>query len=64
MILPLLPFYAQELDATPARIGWLFASYSLAQLVFAIPAPIYLAGAGKEAQPRHGRTADTPKRGE
>lgn len=35
MILPLLPFYAQELDATPAQIGWLFASYSLAQLVFA-----------------------------
>lgn len=35
MILPLLPFYAQELQATPARIGWLFASYSLAQLVFA-----------------------------
>ncbi|HEX7183378.1 MAG TPA: MFS transporter [Thermoanaerobaculia bacterium] len=35
MILPLLPFYAQELDASPARIGWLFASYSLAQLVFA-----------------------------
>lgn len=35
MILPLLPFYAQELDANPARIGWLFASYSLAQLVFA-----------------------------
>ena len=35
MILPLLPFYAQELRATPAQIGWLFASYSLAQLVFA-----------------------------
>ncbi len=35
MILPLLPFYAQELRATPALIGWLFASYSLAQLVFA-----------------------------
>lgn len=35
MILPLLPFYAQKLAATPAEIGWLFASYSLAQLVFA-----------------------------
>lgn len=35
MILPLLPFYAQEYEATPAQIGWLFASYSLAQLVFA-----------------------------
>lgn len=35
MILPLLPFYAQEYRASPAQIGWLFASYSLAQLVFA-----------------------------
>lgn len=35
MILPLLPFYAQEFQTTPAQIGWLFASYSLAQLVFA-----------------------------
>jgi MFS transporter, DHA1 family, tetracycline resistance protein len=35
MILPLLPFYAQEYEATPALIGWLFGSYSLAQLVFA-----------------------------
>jgi MFS transporter, DHA1 family, tetracycline resistance protein len=35
MILPLLPFYAQEFHATPAQIGWLFASYSLTQLVFA-----------------------------
>ncbi|HYG64778.1 MAG TPA: MFS transporter, partial [Thermoanaerobaculia bacterium] len=35
MILPLLPFYAQELDATPFQIGLLFASYSLAQLAFA-----------------------------
>jgi multidrug resistance protein len=35
MILPLLPFYAQELHATPFRIGLLFASYSLAQLLFA-----------------------------
>lgn len=35
MILPLLPFYAQELHATPFRIGLLFSSYSLAQLFFA-----------------------------
>jgi MFS family permease len=35
MILPLLPFYAQEFDATPFAIGVLFASYSLAQLVCA-----------------------------
>ncbi|HEX6900012.1 MAG TPA: MFS transporter [Thermoanaerobaculia bacterium] len=35
MILPLLPFYAQELRATPFRIGLLFSSYSLAQLLFA-----------------------------
>jgi MFS transporter, DHA1 family, tetracycline resistance protein len=35
MILPLLPFYAQEFQATPFQIGVLFASYSLAQLVFA-----------------------------
>ncbi len=35
MILPLLPFYAQELHATPFRIGLLFSSYSLAQLLFA-----------------------------
>jgi multidrug resistance protein len=35
MILPLLPFYAQELEATPFLIGILFSSYSLAQLLFA-----------------------------
>lgn len=35
MILPLMPFYAQELEASPARIGLLFSSYSLAQLLFA-----------------------------
>lgn len=35
MILPLLPFYAQNFGATPLQIGILFASYSLAQLVFA-----------------------------
>lgn len=35
MILPLLPFYAQELRASAFEIGLLFSSYSLAQLVFA-----------------------------
>ena len=37
MIIPQLPFYAQRYDATPAQIGWLFASYSLMQLLFAPP---------------------------
>jgi MFS family permease len=35
MILPLLPFYAEHFDASPFLIGVLFASYSLAQAVFA-----------------------------
>jgi DHA1 family tetracycline resistance protein-like MFS transporter len=35
MILPLLPFYAQELHSSAFQIGLLFSSYSLAQLVFA-----------------------------
>jgi len=35
MIIPLLPFYAQEYHATPAQVGWLFASFSLTQLLFA-----------------------------
>lgn len=35
MILPLLPFYAQELHASPFEIGLLFSSYSLTQLLFA-----------------------------
>jgi multidrug resistance protein len=35
MILPLLPFYAQEFDASAFEIGLLFSSYSLAQLVCA-----------------------------
>lgn len=33
MILPLLPFYPQQFGVTDVEIGWLFASYSLAQLV-------------------------------
>jgi multidrug resistance protein len=35
MIIPQLPFYAQTFHATPAQIGWLFASYSLMQLLCA-----------------------------
>ena len=37
MIIPQLPFYAQAFHATPAQVGWLFASYSLMQLLFAPP---------------------------
>jgi DHA1 family tetracycline resistance protein-like MFS transporter len=37
MIIPLLPFYAQEFHASPAQVGWLFASFSLMQLLFAPP---------------------------
>jgi multidrug resistance protein len=33
MVLPLLPFYALELDATPETIGWMIASFSIAQLI-------------------------------
>jgi len=35
MILPLLPFYAEAFHATKLAIGLIFASYSLAQLLFA-----------------------------
>ena len=35
IVLPLLPFYALELDASPEMIGWLIASFSIAQLVAA-----------------------------
>nr|MBA3259144.1 MFS transporter [Gemmatimonadales bacterium] len=35
MVLPLLPFYALELRASPEIIGWLIASFSIAQLVSA-----------------------------
>jgi multidrug resistance protein len=35
MILPLLPFYALELEATPETIGLLIASFSVAQLTTA-----------------------------
>jgi multidrug resistance protein len=35
IVLPLLPFYALKLDATPEMVGQLIASYSIAQLVAA-----------------------------
>lgn len=34
IVIPLLPLYAESYDASPAVIGALFASYSLAQFVF------------------------------
>jgi MFS family permease len=33
MVLPLLPFYALKLHATPELVGWLIASFSITQLV-------------------------------
>lgn len=33
MVLPLLPFYALEMQATPETIGWITSSFSIAQLV-------------------------------
>lgn len=38
IVLPLLPFYALKLQATPETIGWLIASFSIAQL---LAAPIW-----------------------
>ena len=35
MVIPLLPFYALRLNATPEMVGWLIASFSIAQLVAA-----------------------------
>ncbi len=35
MVLPLLPFYALQLKATPETIGWIIASFSIAQLISA-----------------------------
>lgn len=35
MVLPLLPFYALELKTSPEVIGWILASFSIAQLVSA-----------------------------
>jgi DHA1 family tetracycline resistance protein-like MFS transporter len=37
MILPLIPFYAEQFHARPLEIGLVFASYSLAQLLLAPP---------------------------
>ncbi len=34
IVLPLLPFYAGEFDASPVAIGLLYSVYSIAQLVF------------------------------
>ncbi|MES2306603.1 MAG: MFS transporter [Gemmatimonadota bacterium] len=33
MVLPLLPFYALKLQATPEIIGWMIASFSITQLI-------------------------------
>ena len=35
MVLPILPFYAQDLGATPLAIGLIISSYSIAQLISA-----------------------------
>lgn len=35
MVFPLLPFYATDLGASPALIGWLISSFSIAQLASA-----------------------------
>ena len=35
MVIPILPFYAESLDASPIQIGFLFAIYSLMQFLFA-----------------------------
>ncbi len=35
IVLPILPFYALDLRATPEMVGWLIASFSIAQLVAA-----------------------------
>ena len=35
LVLPILPFFASDLGATPERIGWLIAAFSIAQLIAA-----------------------------
>lgn len=35
LVLPLLPFYALDMHATPETIGWLIASFSITQLIAA-----------------------------
>ncbi|KAB2329968.1 TCR/Tet family MFS transporter [Cytobacillus depressus] len=35
IIIPVIPFYAENIGASPAELGWLMAVYSLMQLLFA-----------------------------
>ena len=35
LVLPVLPFYALKLEATPVQVGWIFAAFSIAQLLSA-----------------------------
>lgn len=35
IIIPVLPFYAEHVGATPTELGWLMAVYSFMQLIFA-----------------------------
>lgn len=35
LVLPVLPFYALALDASPAQVGWIIAAFPIAQLVSA-----------------------------
>jgi DHA1 family multidrug resistance protein-like MFS transporter len=35
IIIPILPFFAKQIGATPTQLGWLMAVYSLMQLLFA-----------------------------
>ena len=35
LVLPVLPFYALKLHATPVQVGWIFAAFSIAQLISA-----------------------------
>ncbi|KPC97737.1 Tetracycline resistance protein, class B [Geobacillus sp. BCO2] len=35
IIIPVLPFYAETIGATPTQLGWLMAVYSLMQFLFA-----------------------------
>ncbi|STO12332.1 Major Facilitator Superfamily [[Flavobacterium] thermophilum] len=33
IIIPVLPFYAEKIGATPTQLGWLMAVYSLMQFL-------------------------------
>ncbi|UPT59592.1 MFS transporter [Geobacillus thermoleovorans] len=35
IIIPVLPFYAEKIGATPTQLGWLMATYSFMQFLFA-----------------------------